>query len=434
MSVDTRQPIASIPRGISGGGPTSVTRAPIRTSAWMFERATRECRTSPTIATCSPSILPSSSSIVYRSSRACVGCWCLPSPALTTCAPVSEATSCGAPICGWRMTITSGSYASRVSAVSFSDSPLSTAEPAALIDITSAESRFAASSKLDDVRVDDSKKRLTTVRPRSVGSFFISRSSDRAKLRAVPSSRTTSSRVRSAIEIRCRRGGGAGGGSSSPMTWISALAMGLFFSLLDQQHPVDLVDLEELYLDALVAPGGQVLADVVGADRQLAMATVGEDGELDAGRAAVVEERLDRGADRPARVEDVVDEDAGLSLEQKVEACRADERLRVERRVAAADRDVVPVERDVDGAELDLGAREVLDQATEALGERHPARVDADERDLVELGVALDDLVRNAVERPVERLGVEEHPLADGRLGGLGHVLSFPASPDRVKG
>ena len=41
-------------------------------------------------------------------------------------------------------------------AVSFSDSPLSTAEPDALIDIVSAERRFAASSKLDDVRVEDS--------------------------------------------------------------------------------------------------------------------------------------------------------------------------------------------------------------------------------------------------------------------------------------
>src|SRR5207249_4581943 len=141
-------------------------------------------------------------------------------------------------------------------AVSFSDSPLSTEEPAALIDITSAESRFAASSKLEDVRVEDSKKRLTTVRPRRVGSFYISRSSERAKLRAVPSRRTTSSRVRSAIEIRWRRGGVVAGGSSSPMTWTSDIV-----SLLDQQHAVDLVDLQELHLHALVAPGGQVLPD-----------------------------------------------------------------------------------------------------------------------------------------------------------------------------
>ncbi len=43
MSCDTSTPIAAIPRGISGGGPTSVTCAPISVSAWMFERATREC-------------------------------------------------------------------------------------------------------------------------------------------------------------------------------------------------------------------------------------------------------------------------------------------------------------------------------------------------------------------------------------------------------
>jgi hypothetical protein len=44
--------------------------------------------------------------------------------------------------------------------------------------------------------------------------------------------------------------------------------------------------------------GGQVLADVVGPDRQLAVAAVDEDGELHARRPPEVEERVDRGADR----------------------------------------------------------------------------------------------------------------------------------------
>ena len=43
-----------------------------------------------------------------------------------------------------------------MTAVSFSDSPLSTDEPTDFTVSVSAESRFAASSKLDDVRVDDS--------------------------------------------------------------------------------------------------------------------------------------------------------------------------------------------------------------------------------------------------------------------------------------
>jgi hypothetical protein len=51
-------------RGISVGGPTSVTRAPISSRPWMFERATREWATSPTIATCSDSSVPRAVRIV----------------------------------------------------------------------------------------------------------------------------------------------------------------------------------------------------------------------------------------------------------------------------------------------------------------------------------------------------------------------------------
>ena len=113
-----------------------------------------------------------------------------------------------------------------------------------------------------------------------------------------------------------------------------------FLAFRDEKDTVDFVHLDELYLDALAACSRKVLAHVVGADRKLAVAAVGDDRELDAGRAAVIEERLDRGADRAARVEDVVDEDAGAALEREVEAGLADERLRVEGRLAGADVDV----------------------------------------------------------------------------------------------
>ena len=59
------------------------------------------------------------------------------------------------------------------------------------------------------------------------------------------------------------------------------------------------------------------------------MAAVDEHGELDARGPAVVEERLDRGADRAAGVEDVVDEDDRPPFEREVELRRANERLRV---------------------------------------------------------------------------------------------------------
>jgi hypothetical protein len=52
--------------------------------------------------------------------------------------------------------------------------------------------------------------------------------------------------------------------------------------------------------------------------------------------------------------------------------------------------------------------------------DRHAARVDADERDAVELGVALDDLVRDPRQRAVDRVGVEEDPLLGGHRGAQG--------------
>src|SRR5919197_2885823 len=136
-----------------------------------------------------------------------------------------------------------------------------------------------------------------TSRPLSVGSFLTSRSSERSNERAVASSRSTSSRVTSLIEMKCRFGGGAGGRRSSRMTRISAIFEGLLWCG-DEQDAVDLVHLDELHLDAIVARGRKVLADVVGADRQLAVAAVDDHGELVPVGSAVVEERLDRRADR----------------------------------------------------------------------------------------------------------------------------------------
>src|SRR5881398_768943 len=134
--------------------------------------------------------------------------------------------------------------------------------------------------------------------------------------------------------------------------------------LRDEQDAVDFVHLDELDLDALVSGGGQVLADVVRADGELAVAPVGEHRQLDALGPAVVEERVDRGADRAAGVEDVVDEDAGHPLEREVEAGRADERLRMPRRLSRANVDVVAVERDVELAERNLAASDPGDSPT----------------------------------------------------------------------
>ena len=76
--------------------------------------------------------------------------------------------------------------------------------------------------------------------------------------------------------------------------------------------------------------------------------------------------------------------------------------------------DVVAVERDVELAERDLATCEVGDPPSQTLGERDAARMDADQRDLVELGVPFDDLVGDPGERPVDGLAVEQNRLALG--------------------
>src|SRR5438067_4825850 len=145
-----------MPRGIKVGGPQTVTSQPIFVKARMFERATRECKTSPTIQSLSPSSAPSLRFSVYTSSSAWVGCSCLPSPALTIAAEHQRDTSPDAPAHGVRTTIASGLWALSVSTVSLSDSPFSTLEPLAAKLTTSADRRLAASSKELRVRVEAS--------------------------------------------------------------------------------------------------------------------------------------------------------------------------------------------------------------------------------------------------------------------------------------
>src|SRR5438094_7352504 len=127
-------------------------------------------------------------------------------------------------------------------------------------------------------------------RPRKVGSFLLSRSCECANERAVASRRSTSPCERSAIESRLRFS--CAGGRRSPPTTRRSVTVALL-ALADQHDPVDLVDLHQLDLDAFVAAGRQVLADVVRPDRKLAVAAIGEDGELHAVRTSVLEQRVD---------------------------------------------------------------------------------------------------------------------------------------------
>src|SRR5206468_657861 len=191
--------------GMSVGGPESVMRAPSGTRVWMSERATRLCRTSPTMTIRFPCRSPSAPRSVYASSSPCVGCACHPSPALMTAASLRSATKYGAPDDACRITTTSPPSACSVRTVSRSVSPFSTLEPLALIVVTSAESAFAASSNDTRVRVDASAKKRITVFPRRGGALRTGRLRISTIAPLVSRTASISSRVQSSVSSTWRR-------------------------------------------------------------------------------------------------------------------------------------------------------------------------------------------------------------------------------------
>ena len=102
------------------------------------------------------------------------------------------------------------------------------------------------------------------------------------------------------------------------------------------------VDLGQQHPHVLVQRGRDVLAHVVGPDRQLPVAAVDQDGELDHARPAEVGQRVERGPDRAAGEEHVVDQDHPAA----VDAGRG--QVGRTERPGAAQAQVVAVERDVE--------------------------------------------------------------------------------------
>ncbi len=92
--------------------------------------------------------------------------------------------------------------ASTVSTVSRSDSPLLTEEEPAANESTSADIRLAAVSNDIRVRVESSKNRVATVRPRRVGTLGLARRPTSTKESVTRSTSAISSAPRSSMLSR----------------------------------------------------------------------------------------------------------------------------------------------------------------------------------------------------------------------------------------
>src|SRR5439155_5295946 len=86
-------------------------------------------------------------------------------------------------------------------------------------------------------------------------------------------------------------------------------------SAIDDGGGVGAVDLLQEDLDPLLLRGGDVLAHVVRAYRQLAMSAVDEDRQLDGAGAPELDQVVHRSAHRASVPDDVVDQDHHLAVD-----------------------------------------------------------------------------------------------------------------------
>jgi hypothetical protein len=149
--------------------------------------------------------------------------------------------------------------------------------------------------------------------------------------------------------------------------------------------------------------GRHVLADEVGADRKFAVAAIDEDGEPDRARPSVVDERVHGRTDRPTGEQDVIDEHDDLLVDREIQR-----RLVDDRRVSDA-RQVVAIERDVERAQRDDRVLVRADRVAQPRRQNVAARADADDGQIGEVSVALDDLMRDPRNGATNVVGAKQH-------------------------
>ena len=139
------------------------------------------------------------------------------------------------------------------------------------------------------------------------------------------------------------------------------------------------------------------------------MAAVDQHGQLHAGRAADVHQRVERGADGAAGEQHVVDEHDrhAVDIERDLGGMYFGAEIRSE---------IVAVQADVQPAQGDLHPLDGLDALREPLRQQVAARDDAHKRQIAGALVGLEDLMRDAREGSVDLLRVHAHRFDVGRV------------------
>ena len=138
--------------------------------------------------------------------------------------------------------------------------------------------------------------------------------------------------------------------------------------------------------DLFVQRAGNVLSDIIGADRQFAVAAVDKHGQLDLSGPAKAGDRVHRRADGASLEEHVIDEDDFALLYRNGLAAVLCALV------------VISPEAHIERIDRDLGMFERLDQRGQPSGQVNAAAADADQDDIIDAFVVLDDLMGNALQ------------------------------------
>src|SRR5580704_14463371 len=163
---------------------------------------------------------------------------------------------------------------------------------------------------------------------------------------------------------------------------------------------VDAVVFEHEDLDPLGVRGGDVLADIIRPDRQLAMSAVDEHRQLDGLRAPKVHQRVHRRARGPAVMDHVVDEDDDLAVDGW-HLRGGSMRWLAQVAVVAMFGHIEPAGRH--GAAFELGQDQRESPRQDVALAYH-----ADQHEIVGAAIPLHDLVRDARERPADLVRIHD--------------------------
>src|SRR6266404_6427938 len=171
---------------------------------------------------------------------------------------------------------------------------------------------------------------------------------------------------------------------------------------------VDAVLLGDEHLDPFRVRRGDVLADVVGPYRKLAMAPVDKNRQLDCPRPSEVHQRIHRRARGPSVVDDVVHENDHLAVDVGHVGLAA---VRGHAQMA-----VVAVLADVERAYCHGRPLQIHQAVRKPAGEMIALGHDADQNQVAGATVPLEDLVRDARKRTPDLLGVHHRGLEPSLL------------------